>query len=163
MSQRTITPKKKMKDLTHLLNSAGWSIYFASGANDANESLGKQVLRRFYMESGEVIDELADVGLPSLSHRLLETLEILVPIDPRKVFSRVARVIRGERKGGYQYDRMAEEVIVRIIDRYLADYRNIFRADEKARQYLIGILDTFVDAGSENARRLSYGLDGIFR
>ena len=31
------------------------------------------------------------------------------------------------------------------------------------RRRLIGVLDMFVRAGSESARRLSYGLDGIFR
>ena len=141
----------------------GWNIYFASGAKDGDESPGEQVLRRFYTESGKVIDELADIGLPHLSQNLLKALEVLVPVDPRGVFFHVARVIRGGRKGGYQYDRMAEEVIVRIVDRYLADYRELFQTEEEARQRLIEVLDTFVNAGSEGARRLSYGLDRIFR
>ena len=155
--------EEQMKDLANLLDSVGWNIYFASGAHEDDESLGEQVLRRFHIESGEVIDELAEVGLPRLSHHLLETLEVLVPGDPRRVFLRVARVIRGGRKGGYQYDRMAEEVVVRFVDRYLADHRELFQRDEEVRRHLIGILDTFVHAGSESARRLSYGLDGIFR
>lgn len=155
--------EEQMKDLANLLDSVGWTIYFASGAHDDDESLGKQVLRRFRIESGEVIDELAGVGLPQLSHRLLETLEVLVPADPRGVFLRVARVIRGGRKGGYQYDRMAEELVVRFVDRYLADHRELFQRDDEIQRHLIGILDTFVHAGSESARRLSYGLDGIFQ
>ena len=155
--------EEQMKGLAHLLDSVGWNIYFASGAKDGDEPPGEQVLRRFYTESRKVIDELADVGLPRLSHHLLEALEVLVPIDPRGVFRRVARVIRGGRKGGYEYDSLAENVIVRIVDRYLADHRDLFQRDEEARQHLIGVLDTFVRAGSESARRLSYGLDGIFR
>ena len=152
-----------MKVLVHTLDTIGWNIYFASGAYEGSESPGKQVLRRFYTESGPVIDELAGVGLPSLSHNLLQVLDVLVFADPRGVFFRVARIIRGGEKGGYQYDPMAEEVIVRIIDRYLADHRELFRDDEEARQHLIEALDTFVHAGSEGAWRLSYGLDGIFR
>ena len=155
--------EQQMKVLAHTLDAIGWNIYFASGANDDDESPGKQVLRRFYTESGKLIDELADVGLPLLTHNLLQVLESLVFADPRGVFFRVARVIRGGQKGGYQYDRMAEKVIVQIVDRYLADHRELFRDDEKARQHLIAVLDTFVHAGSEGARRLSYGLDGIFR
>ena len=154
---------EQMKDLATLLDSVGWNIYFASGAHDDDESPSEHVLRRFHIESGDVIDELAEVGLPQLSHHLLETLEVLVPADPRRVFLRVARVIRGGLKGGYQYDRMAEEVVVRFVDRYLADHRELFQRDEEVRRHLIGILDTFVHAGSESARRLSYGLDGIFR
>ena len=153
----------QMKDLADLLDSVGWNIYFASGAHHGDKSLGEQVLRRFYTESGKVIDELADVGLPQLSHNLLQALEVLVPVDPRGVFLRVARVIRGGRKGSYQYDPMAGGVIVRIIERYLADYRELFQTDEEAQQHLIEVLDTFVHAGSEGARRLSYGLGGIFR
>ena len=113
--------------------------------------------------SGEVIDELAGIGLPHLSHNLLQALEVLVPVDPRGVFLRVARVIRGGRKGGYQYDPMAEAVIIRIVDRYLADHRELFQTNAEVRERLIEVLDTFVNAGSEGAGRLSYGLDGIFR
>ena len=154
---------EQMNDLANLLDSVGWNIYFASAAKDGDEAPGDQVLRRFYTESGQVIDELADIGLPHLSHHLLQVLEVLVPVDPRGVFFRVARVIRGGRKGDYQYDRMAEDVIVRIVDRYLADHRELFQINEEVRERLIEVLDTFVNAGSEGARRLSYGLDGIFR
>ena len=155
--------EEEMKYLKRVLDSVGWNIYFVSGAKDGDEPLGKQVLRRLYVESGEVVDELADVGMPHLSHNLLQALELLVPANPRGVFVRVARVIRGGQKGGYQYDQMAEDVMVRIINRYLADHRDLFQRDEKVRRHLIGILDTFVQAGGESARRLSYGLDGIFR
>ncbi|MCY4647383.1 MAG: hypothetical protein OXE73_10965 [Gammaproteobacteria bacterium] len=155
--------EEQMKSLAHLLDSVGWNIYFASGAKGGDEPPNETVLRRFYCESGEVVDELADVGLPQLSHHLLEALEVLVPVNPRGVFFRIARVIRGGRKGGYEYDTLAEKVIVRIVDRYLADHRDLFRRDETARRHLIGILDAFVRAGSESARRLSYGLGEIFR
>ncbi len=155
--------EQQMKVLAHILDVIGRNIYFASGANDDDESPGKQVLCRFYTESGKVIDELADVGLPLLTHNLLQVLESLVFANPRGVFFRVARVVRGGQKGGYQYDHMAEKVIVRIVDRYLADHRELFRDDEEARKYLMDVLDTFVHAGSEDARRLSFGLAGIFR
>lgn len=105
----------------------------------------------------------ADIGLVPIAHHLLETLEVLIPYDPSGVFRRVVAVIRGGRKGRYQYDRMAEEILVRVVERYLADYRSIFQRDEEARRALIEILDTFVQVGSEGARRLSYGLEGIFR
>ena len=153
----------QMKDLANLLESVGSSIYFASGALDDDQSRELPVLKRLHGEAGEAIDELADVGLPPLAHHLLEALEVLIPVDPRGAFLRVVRVIRGGRKGGYEYDNMAEKVLVRIVDRYLADYRKLLQMDEEMQQGLLDILDTFVRAGSEGARRLSYGLGGIFR
>ncbi|MDE2763174.1 MAG: hypothetical protein OXK74_10370 [Gemmatimonadota bacterium] len=155
--------EEQTKGLAVVLDSVGWSLYSASGAKDDDTRHGEQVLRRFYTESRGVFDVLADVGLPHLSHRLLEALEVLIPIDPRGVFSQVARVILGGRKGAYEYDSLAEEVIVGIVDRYLADHRDLFQRDEQSRQHLIAVLDTFVRAGSESAWRLSFGLDGIFR
>ena len=153
----------QMKGLGHLLDSVGSNLYFVSGAHDDDGAPGQQVLRRLYSESREVIDELAKAGLPPLSHHLLETLEVLVPVDPRGVFSRIARVVHGGRKGGYQFDSLADAAIVRLVNRYLADHRDLFQRDEEARQQLVRVLDTFVEAGSEGARRLSYGLDSIFR
>ena len=155
--------EEQRQRFAQLLDSVGWNIYLVSGAKDVDEPPSQAVLRRLYRESGEVVDDLADVGLPRLSHHLLEALEVLVPVDPGGVFCRIARVIRGGRKGGYEYDSLAERVIVRIVDRYLADHRDLFRGDEAARRHLIGILDAFVLAGSGSARRLSYGLGEIFR
>ena len=156
---------EQLETLAHLLDSVAWNLYFTSGAYRDNEEKGPGpgVQHRLLMETGPIIDELADIGLAPIAHHLLETLEVLIPCDPSSVFTRVVAVIRGGRKGHYQYDRMAEDVLVRVIERYLADYRTIFQQDQEARRALIEILDTFVQAGSEGARRLSYGLDGIFR
>ena len=155
--------EEQLRSLAQVLDAVGWNIYMASGAHRSDEAPGTEVLRRLYIESGELIATLADVGLPHLSHRLMEALEVFVPIDPRGVFGHVARVVLGGRKGAYEYDPMSEDLLIRIVRRYLADHRDIFQSDEEAREHLIGVLDTFLAAGSEDARRLIYGLDQIFR
>lgn len=155
--------EEQLQSLAQVLDAVGWNIYMASGAHQRDEAPSTEVLQRFYNESGGVITALADVGLPHLSHCLMEALEVLVPIDPRGVFGHVARVVLGGRKGAYEYDPMAEDVLIRIVRRYLADHREIFQSDEEAQEHLIGVLDTFLAAGSEDARRLIYGLDQIFR
>lgn len=155
--------EEQVQSLAQVLDAVGWNIYMASGANNSDEAPGTEVLRCLYIESGAVIATLADVGLPHLSHRLMEALEVLIPIDPLGVFGHVARVVLGGRKGAYEYDPMSEDLLIRIVRRYLADHREIFQSDEEAQEHLIGVLDTFLAAGSEDARRLIYGLDQIFR
>lgn len=155
--------EEQLRSLAQVLDAVGWNIYMASGAHRSHEAPSTEVLRRLYIESGRVIATLADVGLPGLSHRLMEALEVLVPIDPRGVFGHVARVVLGGRKGAYEYDSLAEDVLIRIVRRYLADHREIFQSDKEAQEHLIGVLDTFLAAGSEDARRLIYRLDQIFR
>jgi hypothetical protein len=170
--------KEELQKLARVLDSIAWNFYSASGALEAftsgrrseeateeqeDDVVDPEILGRLWQESAPNIRELSDVGLPSIAHHLLETLETFIPHDPAGVFLLIHRLIRGGEKSGYQYDSMAETVLVRVVARYLAEYRSIFQRNEETREALVEILDTFVRAGSLGARRLSYGLDGIFR
>ncbi|HEX8362378.1 MAG TPA: hypothetical protein VF613_19825, partial [Longimicrobium sp.] len=157
--------REEIRSLVHILDSVGAALYFESGAYKGNQHrpVAEAVQARLLDEALPIVDELADVGVARLAHYLFETLEELVPYNPRGVFLRIAAVIRGGKKSGYQYDSMAEKVLVRTVERYLADYRGIFQDDEQLRRALVEILYTFVGAGSQGARRLTYGLAEIFR
>lgn len=155
----------ELKSIAHLLDNAGMNLYIVSGAydNDEEKAPSAEVQARLLRETRPIIDELADVGLASLTHHLLETLEVLVPYDPRGVLMHIARAVRGGRGGNYQYDSMAQRVLVRVMEGFLADHLPVFQRDVDAQRALVEILDTFISAGSAGARRLSYGLDAIFR
>lgn len=163
--------QKTARSLARLIDDIGTQIYFASGAfdgtrqagADAKSPLTREEIERFYREAGPILDELADVGLPSLAHHLLETLEGFTPSDPSGVFLRIGRVVRGGQKGGYQYESLAADLMVRLVERYLAEYRTLLREDEDCRRTLLEVLDIFVQAGWPSARRLTYRLEEIFR
>lgn len=156
---------EEIHSLAHILDGVGAALYYECGAykGDKHRPVAEAVQARLLDEALPIVDELAEVGLARLAHHLFETLEELVPYNPSEVFLRIAAVIRGGKKSGYQYDSMAEEVLVRTVERYLADYRGIFQDDEQLRRALVEVLDTFVGAGSQGARRLTYGLAEIFR
>jgi hypothetical protein len=161
--------QERLRGLARLIDNIGSELYFASGAYD----LGKRadptsapssaVRERFYREMGQLLDELADVGLPSVTHHLLETLESFISMEPRGVFLRVARVVRGGTSAGYQYEQLAIDLLVKLVERYLAEHRALFREDPTCRQALLEILDIFVKAGWPAARQLTYRLDEVFR
>jgi hypothetical protein len=165
------TAQKNTQSLTQLIDYIGWEIYFASGAHGAKshdqaDEQGPFIYEekvRFYREAGHILDELADVGLPSLAHHLLETLEVFIPSDPEGVFLRIGRVIRGGQKGGYQYESLAADLMVRLVEQYLAEYRALLRENKECRQTLLEVLDIFVQVGWPSARRLTYRLEEIFR
>jgi hypothetical protein len=90
---------------------------------------------------------------PSISHHLIETLEACVEFDTRGVLLRIARVVELGKAGNYQLESLAQGVVVRLVERYLAEYRSLFQRDAEARKALIGILDAFVAAGWPDARR----------
>ncbi len=169
-SSWAIRDQESTKSLARLLDSVGREVYSASGAfmrntqgHDDDPPLTWEQAKRFYREAVSILDDLADVNLPSVTHHLLETLEIFAPIDPRGVFVRIGTVVRAGKKGGYQYESLAADLIVKLVERYLAEYRVLLRDDLECRNALIEILDVFVHAGWPNARRLTYRLEEIFR
>jgi hypothetical protein len=163
--------QQRGRSLAQLIDLVGMEIYFASGAfqGRARDARGTEreltdgERNRFFFETTPILQELAQTGLPSVAHHLLETLEVLIPTNPAGVFRLVADVVRGARAGGYQYESLAVTLTVRLVERYLADHRFLLREDANCRRGLLDILDTFVEAGWPAARQLTYRLEEIWR
>lgn len=158
------------KSLLRLIDGVGSEIYFASGAFEDKQQRDHVVVPtqesisgRFYQEVSKILDDLTRTDLPSVTHHLIETLEFFIPVDPSKIFIRIGQVVIEGQKTGYEYESLAVDLIVKIVERYLADYRTLLREDLDCRQTLIKILDTFVQVGWPSARRLAYQLEEIFR
>jgi len=153
-----------------IINTIGTELYFASGAY-ANKKQRQAVdwepltqeQERFYREAGPLLDALAEVGFPNVAHYLLQLLEMFIPCDAPGIFLRIGRVVRGGQQGGYQYESVAVDLMVELVERYLAEYRPLLREHETCRQILLESLDIFVQAGWPKARRLAYRLEEIYR
>jgi hypothetical protein len=162
--------QERYERLVKIADSVTMQVYFASGAYDSKrqggepqDSISNEEKRRFLNEIGPILDELADLGFPRLVHHLLETLEFLIDVDPAGIFLRIGQVVRAGGAGGYQYESLAVDLIVRLVERYLAEYRSVLRDDPECLQTLLEILDLFVEAGWPSARRLTYRMEEIFR
>jgi hypothetical protein len=159
--------RKEGEALAHLLDSLAAQLYFASGSfkesSRAREEgpLPDDVRRRFYAELGPAMDDLAEVGLPSLAHHLVETLEDMVAFDPPGVFRRVAAVVKAAQRYGYTYESLAADRIVNLVRRYLADHRPLLQDDGGSRQALMDVLSAFVHW--PEASRLVFQLEDIWR
>lgn len=157
--------------LAQIIDSASMEVFFASGAYDNKQtsvdsdftSLSLDNLRLFFAEAGEVLEVLADFSFANVTHNLLETLEFLVPVDPVGVFLRIGRTVFAGQEGGYQYESMAADLVVKLVERYLAEYRGVFRDNPDCRRTLLELLEVFVQAGWPSALRLTYRMDEIFR
>lgn len=152
-----------------LADAVGDQLYFASGVfqerqghtPDSRHANREQRLR-LYRESYPILEQLSAMGLPQLAHRLIEMLAGCTDADPSGVFHLVANAIRAGGRYGYQYESMAAGQTTKLIRRYLAEHREVFDDDQRARQ-LIEILELFVGAGWPEALRLVYGLDDLYR
>lgn len=165
--------QEKFKSLVRLADSIAMQIYFASGAFDekrnglqqsSNIPLSLQAKRRFLQEVSPILDSFSQLScFSSIVHRLLETLTFLVDIDPKEIFLRIGHIVQNGKNGYYEYEFQGDELVVKFIERFLAEYRYILRDSEECRRVLIETLDTFVRAGWLSARRLTYRLEEIFR
>jgi len=75
----------------------------------------------------------------------------------------IGRVVQASSAYGYQYEALAEELIIRMVERYLAEYRPLLRDHRESQNIIIQILDVFVRVGWPAAHQLTYRLSEIYR
>jgi len=166
VENRTEQWQEDFHELARLIDYIGNQIFFSSGAYDgtnSNRALDDDARCTFWKESRDAITRLSGVAIPSVAHRLIETLKSFIPYAPAEVFHAISNVINSAKSWGYQYESMAVDLLVEVIERYLAEQRNLLQEDLQCREELIDILETFVNAGWPSARRLSYRMEEIFR
>jgi DNA-binding transcriptional ArsR family regulator len=159
-----------LKEIIHLADSIAMTIYFSSGVfaekeaqNPRGKILSLEEKRIFFEEISSAIKSLSQVNYASIIHHLVETLEALIPANPPDVFLLVNHVVKAGKTGGYQYESLAVDHIVQIVERYLAEYRLVIRENPDCQRALLEILDIFVEAGWPNAQKLTYRLEEIYR
>ena len=90
-----------------------------------------------------------------------------MPCDPTCAFLLATKSILSSSAVGFQYDSLAVKKVVVLIQRALADYREIFQSRDGKESAclvaLIEVLDVFVDAGWPEARALTHHLEDIYR
>lgn len=160
--------QERTRVLCQLLDSLSTQIYFASGAFNLRQTPPRPVpdrlqRQRFLHEASTLFDTLATVGIAQVAYHLAETLESLLEFDPSGVFLKIRDTVLQAKSGAFEYDSLAAGVIVRIVQRFLAEYRTQLRDNPECRKALVQILDTFVSAGWPSARQLTYRLEEIFR
>jgi hypothetical protein len=144
-----------------LLDQACKQIYFGSGAferkaaGDERPGLeGAEAKKLFLKEYMPLLERLAQTGVPSTVHDLLQLYSYVADADPGTVFDRVSAMVQGSAAAqGYQHESMASEAVVKFVRRYLADYRAEFE-DKPRRRNLVKVLEVFAQAGSPDAMKL---------
>lgn len=169
-------PKEDFEDLRQLhqlAHNVATELYFGSGAFGERRSARQDVEEerpptdeekaQLLSEGAELFDALCDIEFVESAYDVLQTLEFLIGVDHAGVILRVAALVRRAERDGIQYESMAADLVVRIVERYLAEYGTLFRENVQAREALLDILDVFVSAGWPGATRLTYRLGEVFR
>ncbi len=152
-----------------LANTIAQEIYFASGAYRERNKQTKDASdgptaaqARFYKEAQPLFEQLVALKLVPIAQHVIETLEFFVPLHPQAVFRLIHSAVTSAQAGGYQFESLGTQLVVRVVERYLAEYRDLFADDANMRSALVDILNVFVRAGWPEARQLTYRLSEIY-
>jgi hypothetical protein len=164
--------QSKIEQSAQLVDGIASELYFASGAfadkqNTDEKKLNWGQTQRFWEEAAPLLKTLATEPHPHTAYELVQTLHHLLPCNPEEVFLVAAESIRTSSTAGFQFESLAVPEVVKIVQRLLADHREILRArnarESPALKALLEVLDIFVEAGWPEARALTHRLEEIYR
>lgn len=164
--------KEKLDRCAHLVDAVAMQLFFACGAFNEHSKekvvLTKEQLCRFWRESKHLFEILAEEPHPHIAYQNVQTLYQLLPCAPRDIFLLATKMIcNSSKQARFQYESLAVGEVVKLIQRVLADYREIFNAKtghtSECLLALLQVLDLFVDAGWPEARQLTHRLEEIYR
>ena len=159
-----------LKGALGLADAVVAELYFASGALDAPQAAASgqehaeptsHYSEEFFDLAMPLLEQLARVHHPGITHRLVETLAHLAEHDPKRVLLAVHHAVAPGH--GYQYESLAVDLIVGLMQRYLVDYRHLVTNDEDALTTFRELIEVFVRAGWPSAITLAYQLPDAFR
>jgi hypothetical protein len=147
-----------------LLDSVAMKLYFATGkAGGESGGLNDASCATFLAETAETIERIGDRASPHTIYHLMQLIKVLAPHDAAKAFDLTAHAIRtGGVQGGYQFESLGADLMVRLVGTFLADNKEIFE-NEARRQALVDCLEIFMEAGWTAARRLLYRLPELIQ
>jgi hypothetical protein len=165
---------KVLGDLLHLLDHVATRLFFsldgASTEPQDSPPSDRTEARQHYFDIKPLIEVLTlgpsstlkHVLAPHTAHYLMQTLNVVLPFDPVAVIIYAAAVCRASASFSYQYDPLAIDEMTKLVERVLADHKDVLRIPEAADA--IGeMLDTFVTAGWSAAMMLTFRLDEAIR
>ncbi|MFF2079132.1 hypothetical protein ACFVXG_30810 [Kitasatospora sp. NPDC058162] len=137
-------------------------LYLASGASEIaakNMSLGDP--KAFADHALPVLDDLASVGNPAVTHDVINILGHLRSLHPRRVFLSVASAVTATKD--YARELQGLEAVLEIVDAYLAEHRELLLNDPACMTALRRVLESFVHLGWEPAIKRAQELPELFR
>jgi len=172
-TERAKETREKRDRLARMVDALAAQVYFASGAFDASSNSKKSGLTPsqlplFWQDAAPVLSALATERHPHTLDYALQTLQHLLPCAPGKIFLLATQAVQNGVGAGMQFESIAADHVVALVQRSLADYPDLFQNNSAgvASECLIGllkVLDLFVDAGWPKARQLTHRLEEIYR
>jgi hypothetical protein len=155
--------RSEFQDIVSILDEIALRFHLSvGGVHDGTIAPLSPEQMRLFREALPMLEKLTTAGFSQITHHLIQMLEAFIPVDPPETFRLIAHAVRTSEKYGYGVESMASDLVVRIVERYLADHREVFAVSNRLDD-LMDCLDVFVRAGWPNAQALTFRLGEIWR
>ncbi|MFI9276166.1 hypothetical protein ACIGXM_36625 [Kitasatospora sp. NPDC052896] len=137
-------------------------LYLASGASEIGAQgapLGDP--KAFAHHVLPLLDDLASVGNPAVTHDVIKVLGHLRSLQRRRVFLSVASAVTATKDYAREIEGL--NAVLEIVDDYLVGHRGLLLDDSASMTALRRILESFVYLGWEPAIRRAQELPELFR
>lgn len=138
-------------------------VYHASGAFERQEGsrgeLGDAVV--FAKLALPLLDGVGQVRHPAVTHHIIETTEHLSGAQPKPALLLATRAITED--PGYITESLGVDAALKLINRYMADHRELVLGDPECTTAVRVLLERFVRVGWPQAVRMAERMDELFR
>jgi hypothetical protein len=153
-------------------------IYMALNANGrtnkSSEVITDEINRRTYFNKVkpiliDIIESSNEIGngimLAHSAYYFMGILNTVIKLHPQEaslILKMAAQITKLSSSTGYTFDSLAIQGVISLTERLLADHRQLLR-DNDNLNYLVSILNIYVESGWPKALELLWGLDEVFK
>jgi hypothetical protein len=162
--QPTPEHQERVSSAVKVAENVGQQLYFASGGGDDTKAPSRPApsgdLRRFSILALPLIEKLSAIGCPAVTHHIVQTIDHLRPVQPRRGLIIAANSVTND--ASYAREPLALDAVHLLIRHYLADHRKMVLSDPTCISPIRAMLEVFVRAGWDKAIALAEDLDSLF-
>jgi hypothetical protein len=145
-------------------NSVVQNIYYASGATNSDEPQEEQATlmqKAFAEHAFPLLEGYSVVHHPSVTHHIIQTLDHISIHAPERALLAAVRAAGGDVH--YAREPLALSAVLQLIQRYLADHRELIVSSPRCMTAVRTLLETFVRQGWDEAIQFAERLEDMFR
>jgi hypothetical protein len=146
-----------------IADAVAQEVYRASGAfkgqEDSDSELGDPDV--FARHALPLLDGVGQVHHPAVTHHIIQTVEHLSDAQPKPALLLAMRAITED--SGYIPELLGVDAVLKLINRYMADHRELVLGDPECITAVRVLLERFVRVGWPQAVQMAERMDELFR
>lgn len=163
--------QERFRKVYSIVDNIASRAYFDSGVYDPASRKGpreKAIHREYFENTKPLIHQVADycsetnIVNASTTNYLIEYLQGVAPFAPAECLSLALQIVKGSEPSGYHLDSIGVKNAVGLVEVLLADHKDVLQTEEGMSD-MLEFLDIFADVGWDEAIRLVWRLEEVFR